>query len=100
MGAEDFEMVSLLLKSGANPHPKKRNDCYIYNFLNVYHNSRNLKGEMALKFTEELLKYGANPNRVWQGGFKAYDLAAQWNHKPFMALLEKYGADPNLLEGI
>ncbi|MES9834531.1 MAG: hypothetical protein ABW139_20050 [Candidatus Thiodiazotropha sp. DIVDIV] len=91
--SKDFEYIQALLKAGANPNPKDNLDCYIQHYLHEYQVEKTTKGRLILEIVELLLKYGANPNRVWCNNQRAYDYAKAWHVSPFVELLKKYGAD-------
>jgi hypothetical protein len=91
--SKDFLLIQSLLKADANPNPKDDLDCYIHHLLHEYQVEKTTKGSLILSIVELLLKYGANPNRVWCNNQRAYDYAKAWHVSPFVELLEKYGAD-------
>jgi ankyrin repeat protein len=97
---KDTEMISILLKAGANPNPPDNLDCWLHHFLHEYIVNRTLHGKSILNIVELLLIHGANPNRVWSNNLRAYDYAIGWGIKPIAELLEKYGADRQLRECI
>ena len=96
----DLELIKILLQHGANPSAKEDIDCFLHDLLHKYLANKTLKGDLILSVMEELLKAGANPNRIWSNNLRAYDYAKTWGVQAISDLLEKYGVDKELREPI
>ena len=97
---KDLQLITTLLRSGANSNPESNLDCWLHHFLHEYMSNKTLHGDLILTIVESLLQHGANPNRVWSNNLRAYDYAIAYGVKPFYSLLEKYGANTELREPI
>ncbi|MFC6635019.1 hypothetical protein [Microbulbifer taiwanensis] len=93
---KDIEFAEALLKAGANPNPKDNLDDHLHHLLHEYKVEKTVNGNLILSIIEMLLKFGANPNRVWCNNLRAYDYAVSENVTSVVELLEKYGADRKL----
>lgn len=96
----DLELLRLLMKAGANPNPELHSDCYLHRLMTRFLRDRTTKGDLVLEMLEELLKSGADANRIWGNNLRAYDYAVAWKAEPVAELLAKYGADIELRESI
>lgn len=97
---KDIQVVKLLLGAGADPNPRDNLDDYLFYLYYEYVITKTTSGDAVLEVMSELLKAGANPNRVWCNNFRAYDYAVQNNVIPIKELLEGYGVDRKLREYI
>ena len=93
--AKDLEVVEVLLKAGAGPdYVETWGESLLHHLEHEYEVTRSSQSPTVLRLVELLLSYGANPNQVGSGNWRAMDLGIEHGSTEFCRLLLQYGADP------
>jgi hypothetical protein len=97
--AKDLQLVEALLKAGAGPDwVSDTGETFLHYLTHEYQVTRTSQGPLVLQLATLLLTYGADPEMVGAGNWRAVDRCIYHHIDEMRDLLVQFGANPTLRE--